>query len=195
MISTTASPADVGRLRDDLGRDVLALTAPTAEAKQVMSALGVVPHPDVLLAPVRFPEADRGHRLDGLVRSRALQDRFRDVLVVADPATATLLLRALAPGQLSTPGAVTVVLLPRGDRAVAVQRAVVAGVPLGLLSVMGDGLVPTLVLPGAVAALGLALLLVGAWRHVGRGLLLAAGVALVVAFLTIAGSARFPGAW
>jgi hypothetical protein len=32
-------------------------------------------------------------------------------------------------------------------------------------------------------------------RHVGSGLLLVAAVALLVIFLSIAGSSRFPGAW
>jgi hypothetical protein len=70
VVGTTADAADVRRCRDDLGGDPLVLTAPTAEAKRVVGALGVEPRPEVLLAPVRFPEADRDHRLDALVRSR-----------------------------------------------------------------------------------------------------------------------------
>ena len=68
----------------------------------------------MLLAPVRFPDVDRGHHLDQLVRRHAVEDRFRDVVVVTDAATVTLLLRALAPDQLPMAGAVTEVGLPRG---------------------------------------------------------------------------------
>jgi hypothetical protein len=195
VVSTTASEADAERLRGELGRDPLVLTAPTPEAERVVSTLGVEPRPEVLLAPVRFPDADRGERLDGLVRSQALRDRFRDVVVVVDPATATLLLRVLAPDQLSAHGAVTVVGLPRGDRPVAVRRALVEGVGLGILSGVTEPLVPVLVLPGLVALAGLALLLAEPWRHIGRELLLAASVAVAVVLVSIVGSTRFPGAW
>lgn len=199
VVSTTAGEDDVARLRSDLGRSPLVLTAPTGEAKRVVTALGdeavgaVVP--DVLLAPVRYPDADRGHRLDGLVRRHALQDRFRDVVVVLDPASATLLLRVLAPDQPPTSGPVTVVGLPRGDRPVAVRRWLVVGVVLGVLAGIAEPLGPILALPALVAVVGAALLVVGSWRHVGKGLMLAAAVAVGVVFLSIAGSARFPGAW
>ena len=195
MVSTAASAVDVQRVRDDLGRDPVVLSAPTAEAKRVVTALGVEPRPEVLLAPVRFPDADRGHRLDDLVRRHALADRFRDVVVVVDPATSTLLLRVLAPDQLPTAGAVTAVGLPRPDRAVAVRRAVVAGVVLGLVAGVGQPWGPVLALPALVAAAGAGLLLVVSWRHLGRELLLAAGVSVVVLFVSVAGAARFPGAW
>lgn len=194
MVSTTADTADLRRCRAELGRNPLVLTAPTAEAKRVVRVLEVEPQPEVLLAPVRFPAADRGHRLDALVRSHAVRDRFRTVVVVADPATCTLLLRTLSPDQSPTPGGVTVVGLPRGERPVAVRRGLVAGVVLGVVAGVAQPPGPVLALPGAVAVAGLALLLVVPWRHVGRELLLAAAVGAVVFFLGVAGSARFPGA-
>lgn len=46
----------------------------------MVGAPGPTPRPEVLLAPVRFPDADRGHRLDDLVRVHASRDRFRDVV-------------------------------------------------------------------------------------------------------------------
>ena len=193
VVSTSATPADIDRLRDLLGRGPLVLTAPTGEAKQVVTAIDAEPQPDVLLAPVRFPDADRGERLDRLVRSHALTDRFRDVVVVVDPATATLLLRVLAPDQLPAGGAVTVVGLPRGDRPASVRRALLGGVLLGVVSGLAEPLY--LALPGAVALVGLVLVLVGSWRHVGRELLLAAAVGVVVVLASFVGSTRFPGAW
>ncbi len=195
MVSTTADEAELQRVRDDLGRDPVVLTAPTAEAKRVVGALGVEPHVEVLLAPASFPPADRGHRLDELVRRHALRDRFRDVVVVTDPATATLLLRVLAPDQLATGGAVTVVgSAPRGSP-VAVRRAVAGGVVLGVLAGVADPSAAVLALPGVVAVVGLGMLLVQPWRHLGRELLLAAGIAVAVVLVVVAGSARFPGGW
>ena len=185
----------MARLREDLGRDPLVLTAPTGEAKRVVSELAVEPQVEVLLASVASPPADRGHRLDTLVRRHALQDRFRDVVVVTYAATSTLLLRSLAPDQISGRGAVTVVGLPRGDRQVAVRRGVVAGVVLGVVSGLVEGLAPFPALPALVAVVGLALVLVPAVRHVGREVLIAAGLSLVVAFAALAGSSRFPGGW
>ncbi|KRF00664.1 hypothetical protein ASG88_09395 [Nocardioides sp. Soil777] len=195
VVSTTADEAALQRVRDDLGRDPVVLTAPTAEAKRVVSALGVEPRVEVLLAPASFPPADRGHRLDELVRRHALRDRFRDVVVVTDPATATLLLRVLAPDQLATGGAVTVVGLPRGDRPVVVSRAVAGGVALGVVTGVAEQQAAVLALPVAVAVVGLGVLLVPPWRHVGRELLLAAGIAVAVLLVVVAGSARFPGGW
>ena len=122
----------MSRLRDQVGRNPVVLTAPTTEALDVVRALDVEPHVEVLLAAVRHPPVDRGHQLDALVRSHALHDRFRDVVVVTDPASSTLLLRALAPDQLSGAGAATVVGLPRGDRPVVVRRAVALGLALGV---------------------------------------------------------------
>ncbi|MBU1802188.1 MAG: hypothetical protein KKA97_08150, partial [Actinobacteria bacterium] len=52
-----------------------------------------------------------------------------------------------------------------------------------------------LVLPGAVLLAGVLLVLVPRWRHVGRELLVAAGVAAVVGLMVVAGSARFPAGW
>lgn len=195
VVSTTADEAELRRVRDDLGRDPVVLTAPTAEAKRVVGVLGGEPHVDVLLAPVSFPPADRGHRLDELVRRHALRDRFRDVVVVTDPATSTLLLRVLTPAQLATAGAVTVVGLPRGERPVAVRRAVAGGVALGVAAGIAEPRAAVLALPGAVAVVGLGMLLVLRWRHLGRELLLAAGIAVAVALVVVAGSARFPGGW
>ncbi len=195
VVSTTADHADLLRIRDGLGRDPVVLTAPTAEAKRVVRPLEVEPQVEVLLAPVSFPQGDRGHRLDSLVRRYALHDRFRDVVVVTDVATSTLLLRALAPDQLATGGAVTVVGLPRGDRPIVLRRAVVSGLVLGVAAGMTEPLAPILAPPGAVALVGLAVLLVPQWRHLGRELLLAAAIAVVVVLAVVAGSARFPGGW
>jgi len=195
VVSLAASADDLRRLRDDLGRDPLVLTAPTVEAKRVVRSLGADPQVEVLLSPVSFPEAERGHRLDALVRRHALHDRFRDVVVVTDPATSTLLLRVLAPDQLPTGGAVTGVGLPRGDRPVAVRRAAIGGLLLGVAAGVANPPLPILALPTAVALIGLVLLLVQPLRYRGRELLLAAAGALAVVFLGVAGSARFPGGW
>ena len=195
VVSTAAGEADLLRIRDVLGRDPVVLTAPTDEAKRVVRTLEVEPQVEVLLAPMSFPHADRGHRLDALVRRYALHDRFRDVVVVTDLATSTLLLRALAPDQLSIGGAVTVVGLPRGDRPVAVRRAAASGLVLGVAAGVAEPLAPILTLPGAVALVGLVLLLVLPWRHLGRELLLSAAIAVAVVLLVVTGSARFPGGW
>ena len=199
VVSTDASDSDLSRLKSDLRRNPAVVTAPTAEAKRVVSALSVesavAPEAEVLLAPTRFPPADRSHQLDSLVRGHALRDRFRDVVVVTDAASSTLLLRALAPDQLATRGAVTVVGLPRGERPVAVGRAVVAGLVLGLAAGVVESAVPLLVLPVVVALLGLGLVLAPAWRHLGREALLAAAISLVAALAVVSGSARFPGGW
>jgi hypothetical protein len=195
VISTTAGDAEVARVRDELGRDTLVLTAPTSDAKRVVTTLGAAPRVEVLLAPVSTPPADRGHRLDSLVRGHALHDRFRDVVVVTDAATSTLLLRSLAPDQLARGGAVTVVGLPRGDRPMAGRRAIVSGLVLGVVAGLAESLAPILTLPAGAALVGLVLLLLPTQRHLGRELLLAAAVALVVVFVSVAGSARFPGSW
>lgn len=183
------------RVRHDLGRDPLVLTAPTAEAKRVVRTLEVEPQVEVLLTPSSSPPADRGHRLDSLVRGHALHDRFRDVVVVTDSATSTLLLRSLAPEQKPGKGAVTVVGLPRGDRPMSGRRAIVSGLVLAVAAGVAEPLASLLTLPAAVALLGLALLLVPPWRHLGRELLLAAAIAVLVVVAVVAGSARFPGAW
>ncbi len=195
VVSTAATEAELARLRDGLGRDPAVLVAPAAEAARVVRALGGRPRPEPLLAPVRFPDVDRGHRLDELVRRVALEDRFRDVVVVTDPASATLLLRVLAPDQLAAGGAVTLVGLPRGDRPVAVRRGVVTGAVLGVAAYLVDAAAPLFALPVAAALVGFVLLLVPAGRHLGRELLLAAAVALVVVLAIVAGSARFPDGW
>ncbi|MCW2848218.1 MAG: hypothetical protein JWR90_2192 [Marmoricola sp.] len=195
VVSSGAGASDVRGVRDDLGRDPVVLSAPTVDAARVLGLLAVPPQVESLLAPVSIPQADRGHRLDALVRGYALQDRFRDVVVVTDEATSTLLVRALAPGQLPTEGAVTLVGLPRGERPMAVRRAVVGGVVLGVAAAVGEPVAPIPTLPAVVALLGLVLLLVAPWRRLGRELLLAAALAITVVLAMLAGSARFPGAW
>jgi hypothetical protein len=195
VVSTTAGEAELLRVRDGLARNPVVLAAPTAEAARVVRTLEVEPQVEELLTPVSTPPADRGHQLDSLVRRYALQDRFREVVVVTDSTTCTLLVRSLAPDQMPTAGAVTVVGLPRGDRPMAGRRAVVSGLVLGVAAGVADPLTPILALPGAVASVGLVLLLVAPWRHLGRELLLAAAIAVLVVLAIVAGSARFPGAW
>ena len=195
VVGDRAMADEVARLRSSLGRSVVVLTAPTAEAKRVVTGLGVDPVADVLLAPVRFPDVDRGHRLDELVRRHAVEDRFRDVVVVADAATVTLLLRTLAPDQLPTAGAVTEVLLPRGARPVPLLHAALGGGALALVAVLASSVVPIWVLPLVAVVVGLALLLVPVRRHLGEALLIALVVAAAVSLLSIAGSSRFPGSW
>ncbi len=195
VVGAQAGADEVARLRSSLGSDVVVLTAPTGEAKRVVDGLGVAPVPDGLLAPVRFPDVDRGHRLDELVRRHAVQDRFRDVVVVTDAATVTLLLRALAPDQLPTGGAVIEVGLPRGSRPVPLVQAALGGGALAFVAVLAAGVVPIWVLPLLVVLVGLALLLVPRRRHLGEALLIAVAVAVAVSLLSIAGSSRFPGSW
>ena len=192
VVSSTAGAAEVVGVRDRLGRDPVVIPAPTPDAKRVVSVLGVEPQVELMLAPVRYPDVDRGHRLDELVRRYALADRFRDVVVVTDPATVTLLLRVLAPDQVSSGGAVTVVGLARGDRPVAVRRAVATGVLLGVAACVAEPLAPILALPAATGSVGLVLLPLSRWRHVGLELLLAVAVACAVVLVVVAGSARFP---
>lgn len=195
VVGTQAGVDEVARLRSSLGPTAVVLTAPTADAKRVVSGLGVEPVPDVLLAPVRFPGADRGHRLDELVRRHAVADRFRDVVVVTDPATVTLLLRALAPDQLPMGGAVTEVGLPRGARPVPLVQATLGGGVLALVALLAAIVIPFWVLPLVVVVAGLVLLLVPRRRHLGEALLIAVAVAAAVSLLSIAGSSRFPGSW
>ena len=195
VVSSTAGDAELGRLRGSLGRDPVVIAAPTAEAARVVRVLRADPRMELLLAPVGIPDVDRGHRLDELVRRHALQDRFRDVVVVSDPGTSALLLRDLAPGQESAEGAVTIVGLVRGDRPIVVRRAVTLGLVLGVAISFVEPLGPILMLLGAVTIVGLALLLVARWRHVGRELLLSAVVAFGVVLAVVAGSARFPDGW
>lgn len=195
VVSAAASEADVARVRAAAGRDAVVLAAPTPEAKRVVGTLGSAPTVELALAPVSYPQADRGHALDALVRSHALHDRFRDVVVVTDQATATLLLRVLAPDQLAAGGAVTVVGLPRGDRPVDFLRASITGVVAGVAAAVLASVASILVVPGVLALAGLVLLLVPSRRHVGRELLLAGAISVVVVLMVVAGSARFPGGW
>lgn len=191
VVSTTAADAEPAGL-PALRRVPVVLAAPTADAARVARSLGVEPQVEVLLAPVRFPDVDRGHRLDELVRAHALRDRFRDLVVVTDPASAVLLLRVLAPSQLADGGPVTVVGLARGERPVAVPRALVIGLVLGVVVAFAERSQVLLSLPVVVALVGLGLLMVVPWRHVGRELLLAAAVCVVVGIAIVAGSTRFP---
>ncbi|NYE35716.1 hypothetical protein F4692_000820 [Nocardioides cavernae] len=195
VVSTRAGTADLGRVRERLGPSAVVLTAPTGEAKRVVQALGRDAVPEVVLAPVSYPGVDRGHRLDEAVRRHAVEDRFRDVAVVADPATITLLLRVLAPDQLAEGGPVTEVGLPRGARPVQTWQAVVVGVGLALVTGLLSAVVPAWVLPGLVLLAGLGLLVVPGRRHVGQMLLIATGVAVLVGAFAVVSSNRFPGSW
>ncbi|QSR32740.1 hypothetical protein CFI00_20010 [Nocardioides sp. S5] len=194
-VSVQAATTDVERLRARLGSSVRVLTAPTAEARRIVEALGREPVPEVLLAPVRFPDVDRGHRLDELVRRHAVEDRYRDLVVVADPATLTLLLRVLAPDQLPEAGPVTEVGLPRAPRPVPLGKAAAGGVGLAVVAGVLSPVLAPWVLPALVALAGLVLLVVPGRRHAGQALLIATAVSVVVTLMAIAGSARFPGAW
>ena len=195
VVSTQADAAEVARVRAGIGSSAVVITAPTADGKRIVQGLGHTAHPEVVLAPVRFPDVDRGHRLDEVVRRHAVGDRFRDVVVVADPATITLLLRVLAPDQLPTSGPVTEVGLPRGPRPVPLGRAAGAGVALALLVGLLSAVVPVWALPALAAVVGLVLLALPGRRWLGLSVLIAVAVALGVSLLAIAGSARFPGAW
>ena len=196
VVSTAATDAELSNLRSGVRGEPVVVTAPTAEAQRVARGLekASTVEPEALLAPVRFPEVDRGHRLDELVRGHALRDRFRDVVVVTDPASATLLLRVLAPDQLPNGGAVTAVGLARGERPVETRRALAVGVALGLVVGVAASSRAVLALPVVVALVGLGLLLVVPWRHVGRELLLASAISVGVSIAIVAGSARFPAA-
>lgn len=195
VLSTQAGPSDVAGVRARLGSSAVVLAAPTGDAKRVVQGLGREAVPEVVLAPVSYPAVDRGHRLDEVVRRHAVIDRFRDVVVVADPATIVLLLRVLAPDQLADGGPVIEVGLPRGPRPVPMGIAAAAGVALAVLAGLLSGVVAIWVLPSLVVVAGLVLLLVPGRRHVGEALLIAVAVAALVTVLSIAGSSRFPGAW
>jgi hypothetical protein len=194
VVSAPLDETDLARLRRDVGRDPVVMTAPTAEAARVVRALGAEPQVELLLATVRHPDVDRGHRLDELVRRYALRDRFRDVVVVTDRASSVLLLRVLAPDQLAAGGPVTTVGLPRGSRPVVVRRAVVSGLVLGAVAYVADPAVWILLLPLLMALAGAVLAVPRRTRHLGQELLLAAGIGVLVALAIAAGSARFPAA-
>lgn len=195
VVSTATAEADLLRLRRDLGRDPVVLAPPTPEARRVVDVLQVTAQAERLLMPVRSPQVDRGHQLDHAVREHALRDRFRVIVVVTDPASIILLLRVLAPDQLATGGAVTVVGIARGERPVVVRRALLLGLVVGVAVGVVQQPGAILVLPGAVLLAGVLLVLVPRWRHIGRELLVAAGVAAVVGLMVVAGSARFPAGW
>lgn len=193
VVRTTADRAELLGVRGKLGRRPVVLAAPTTESRRVVDALAVEPRVETLLAPASYPNVDRGHQVDSLVRRHAVDDRFRDVVVVTDPATSTLLLRVLAPDQLSDPGSVTVVGLPRAPRRADLRRVLVIGVVLGVLSSVAESLAPILTLPAVVALAGVVLLPVPSLRHLGRELLLAAATGFVVVVLMTASEQRFPG--
>lgn len=195
VVSTAADDAELKRIRGEVGRNPVVVTAPTADAKRVVQTFGVEPTVEILLTPTSYPPADRGHQLDVLVRTHALRDRYRDVVVVTDTATSTLLLRVLAPDQLSGRGAVTVVGLPRGDRPLSPRRVAISGIALGVVTAAAEPLLSILVLPAVAAVVGLLCVLVPASRHLGRELLLAAALGLAVVLLVVASSERFPGSW
>jgi hypothetical protein len=196
VVSSMAEKAELQGIRSTVGRDPVVLSAPTVDAARVVGSLEVPPpHVDILLAPTAVPRADRGHRLDALVRRYALQDRFRDVVVVTDQTTSRLLVGTLAPDGVPTEGAVTVVGLPRAERRMAVRRAVVSGLLLGVAADVAQPLTPLWTLPALVAVFALVLLLAAPWRRLGRELLLAAAIAITAVLAVLAGSARFPGAW
>ncbi len=192
VVTTQADGTDVAAVRRRSGANALVLTAPTAEAKRVVARLGYDVVPELVLAPVPHPGVDRGHRIDEVVRRHAVADRFRDVVVVADPATVVLLLRVLAPEQLPTGGPVTEVGLPREARPVPVRAALAGGVALALLVLALSPVLPIWQVPALGLVPGLALLLLPRLRHVGYALLIALGVALVMSLMVVAGSNRFP---
>ena len=192
VATTEAAGTDVAAVRRRSGANALVLAAPTAEAKRVVEELGRDAVPEVVLAPVRHPGADRGHRLDDVVRRHALADRFRDVIVVADPATVVLLLRVLAPDQLPAGGPITEVGLPLEPRSVPMRAAIAGGVVLALLVVALSSVTPIWQVPALGLVPGLALLLPPRLRHVGQAVLIAVATSFVVSLLVIAGTNRFP---
>lgn len=195
VVTTEIREAEIVALRKRLGSTALVLTAPTAEAKAVVAGLGRQPSPEVILAPVAYPDVNRGHRLDDLVRRHAMADRLRDVVVIADRATLTLLLRVIAPGQLASGGPVTLVSLPRATTPLSLGRVAAGGVALALLCWILNPILPIPVLLGLVVLIGLTLLLVPQQRRTGQALLLSVGVAVIVALLVVSSSARFPAGW
>lgn len=195
VVSTMAGPDDVTRLRGRIRGQAVVLTAPTAEAKRVVTGLGATATPEVLLAPVRFPDVDRGHRLDEVVRRHAVADRYRDVVVVADPATIILLLRVLAPDQLAEGGPVTEVGLPRAARPVSLVHAGGGGVALAVVAGLLSGALPFWLLPLLVLLAGAVLYVVPGQRHLGETMMIAVAVSVLTTILAVAGSSRFPGSW
>lgn len=193
VVSVGAEDAELARIRGRLGRDPLILAGPTPEAARVVQQLGAKPTVELLLAPVRFPPADRGHQLDTLVRRHAMADRYRDVVVVVDPASSTLLLRTLAPDQLASGGPVTTVALPRSARPISLTRVAAIGGGLGAASAVIEPFSPLPIIPTLGGVVGLVLLAVPARRRLGREVLLAAAIGIMLAFVLVASSARFPG--
>lgn len=195
LIATTTPAAQV---RPRLGRRPLVLCAPTPEAKRIVAGLavrapGLEATPEVLLTPVTTSGPQRGHDLEALVRRHALADRYRDVVVVADPGTTALVARGLT-GHRGPTAPMTVVGLPRGGRPFATPWWAVCAAGF-LLAVVAGLLVPRLHLlavPALVAAVGVGLVPSGRTRPLGLAVLAAAGVALVLVLLGVSSARRFP---
>ncbi|WP_432478148.1 hypothetical protein [Nocardioides sp. GXQ0305] len=185
---------------DDLTapRHALVLTAPDPAARARAEQLGlpVVVSPELGTAePDEVPE-DRAHRLDAAVRGHAAVDRYRDLVVVADADT----LRGVAAGLCALPEAptrwseqgVVTIGLPRGSRPVRLVPVLVGGGVAALVTLVSLAWWHPLVVPAAVAGVGLVLLPWAGSRHAGRTLLAVAGLAAVLVFVLVAGATRFP---
>jgi hypothetical protein len=179
----------------------LVLTAPDPAAQAWAARTGL---PTETRPELGRPRADqdgddtaaRTRLLEALVRDRAVSDRWRDLVVVADADTVRSVTAALCdlPGSSALAGAddVVTVGLPRGPQPVSpVSVAIGAGL-VALVTLVLLGTVYPLVPPGLVAALGLVLLPWSGSRHLGRTLLAVAGIAAVVVLAVVAGSTRFP---
>lgn len=187
-----------GAGRPAVPRSALVLTAPDAAARARAVSLGrpVVVSQELAEGRPGESSAERAHRLDTLVRSHAVSDRWRDLVVVADPDT----LRDVATGLCSLPDAtmwsgaaeVVTVGLPRGTRPVRVLPTLVGALVVALLALPLLGRFHPLLLPGLVAVGGVALLPWAVTRHAARTLLAVAGLATLVVFLGVAGAGRFP---
>jgi hypothetical protein len=178
-------------------RRAVVLSAPEAEARARAETLGlpVLVCPELAAEPGGVPDG-HPHRLDALIRGHAVADRWRDLVVVADPATLHAAAAGLCGPTAAPPPAdaegVVVVGLPRGSppvpwAAVAVGAVVVAG----LVGLTQDRLHP-LVLPGLAAGVGLTLVLPERTRRAGRSLLAVAALAAVLVLVVVAGASRFP---
>jgi hypothetical protein len=182
LVPTGAAAAAIPVPRRGL---VLVVADPAAESWAASTGLPTEPLPAL---PVRD--------LENLVRARAVGDRWRDVVVVADAVTVSALTSALCdlPGSSALAAAddIVVVGLPRGARPVRPLDVVVGAGLLSLSTLVLIGRVYPLVLPAVVAGGGLLLLPWSGSRHLGRTLLAVAGIAAVVVLAVVAGSTRFP---
>ena len=195
VVGAQAGADEVARLRSSLGSDVVVLTAPTVEAKRVVTASGSSRCPTCCSRRSGSPTSTAGTASTSWSAAMRCEDRFRDVVVVTDPATVTLLLRALAPTSCRWPApsrrsACRAARVPyRWCR----RRWAAACSPSWRCS--PPNVIPIWVLPLLVVVAGLVLLLVPRRRHLGEALLIAVAVAAAVSLLSIAGSSRFPGSW